>query len=192
MYITTTILIILIFSFSLMANLNQRFYFSHLLYPYGIRSIKQCYPIVTSNFIHASYLHLVINLLLIYIFGNELERVLIEHDRYRIWVFFIWLGGSIAGSTTDFIINRQKEQFHGCGASNGAMALVAAYLSLDVDYFLKFYAALHLKHTFILALVIMATLYGLLRRVGRVNYRSHFVGILTGLLIAYLIKVISS
>nr|MBC7611626.1 rhomboid family intramembrane serine protease [Pseudopedobacter sp.] len=188
MYGATTAMLLLVLICSLYGFYNQRFYYAQLLYPYGIISYKQIYPLFTNSLVHANYLHLIGNLLVIHAFGNELERIFKLGHIIVLHVGAIWFVGVISGSLIDFILKRNKEQFYSCGASNGSLALFAAYLILDEKYVLQIFKQLHVENFLIILIVVSFTVFKLKQKQQNINYSSHLVGLLSGLFYGFLLK----
>lgn len=177
----TTLLMMLITICTLYGFLHQKFYFTHLLYPYGIYRFRQCYPVLTSALVHANFLHFLLNLGVLYVFGNELERVLQLHKipDYHLWL--IWLSGVIAGSLIDLYFKGNHEEFCTCGASHGNLAIFAAYLILDHDYVLHLMRGFSLEHGVVLLILSAFTVYKFNEKKQQINYRSHLMGLMVGL-----------
>ncbi|MFC5282624.1 rhomboid family intramembrane serine protease [Pedobacter alpinus] len=166
---------------SVIAFYSKRFYYTHLLYPYGMMRMKDAYPIFTSHLIHQSFLHLAFNFALIFIFGVELENQLAIRAHGRYLVVLVWWCSSMVGTLCDLLLYRQDSQFYSCGASSGAMGVMAAYLWLDHDFNLQFLREMQLNVRIILPLLIVLTIWKIDKRKGRINYGSHAGGLLTGL-----------
>jgi len=173
---------------SLLGLHYKRWYYSNLLYPYGISNLKSCYTILTNGFIHAHYLHLLINIALLYIFGEELERLFILKAIHLIWLPIIFFAAGILASLADTLINRNKEGFVSCGASHGVMGVIAAYIVLDHQPIAQMFEKLGLNNTIIVIVLVLFTLFKSIKKAGNINYSGHLVGLITGAAIALILK----
>ena len=93
----------------------------HLVWPEGV---------LTSMFLHASWLHILGNMLFLFIFGNNVEDVM---GRARYLVFYI-AGGYAAALTQAFVTlhwsGTQAASIPTIGASGAIAAVLGAYLVL--------------------------------------------------------------
>lgn len=184
----TTYLLVFIGCFSVMGFIKKRWYYSHLLYPYGITKYYNTYPILTNCFLHVNYLHLFMNVVILYIFGEELERVLSANDLGKYWLFILFFIPCIMASVVDFIFRRNDKKFTACGASHGTMGVLTAYLLLEQNQISNTFIQLGINNFIIIFTVVGLTLYKLYKKVKIINHLSHLIGLLTGGLIAIFIK----
>ena len=71
---------------------------SALFYPHAISARGEWYRFLTSGFIHADWMHLLVNMYVLYIFGDILEHYLLPlyfHQKTRLVYLAIYLGGMI-------------------------------------------------------------------------------------------------
>ena len=93
----------------------------HLAWPEGV---------FTSMFLHASWLHILGNMLFLFIFGNNVEDVM---GRVRFLVFYL-VGGYVAALTQTYVTLHwagvQAASIPNIGASGAIAAVLGAYLVL--------------------------------------------------------------
>ncbi len=77
------------------------------------------YRLLTANFLHADFLHLLSNLYGLYIFGVSLPPIL---------VIILFIIGGVAGSIMSFFLNPSSS----LGASSGVFAMVGFILALSL------------------------------------------------------------
>jgi membrane associated rhomboid family serine protease len=104
----------------------EKFYFSYGLIPVNVFKSPDdwisLYKIFTSIFIHAGLIHLLGNLLFLWIFGDNIEYIL-GHSRYL--VFFLVVG---AGAAAMQIIFLPHSNIPMIGASGAISGVLGAYL----------------------------------------------------------------
>jgi membrane associated rhomboid family serine protease len=126
---TLIVLNVLVFLFevSLGAGSLDRFVFSFGLVPANFwvgAGLARWRPLFTSMFLHGSWLHLIFNMLALYIFGDNVEDRL-GHLRYLV---FYLLGGMLAGLA--HVWAYQASELPTVGASGAIAAVLGAYLVL--------------------------------------------------------------
>ncbi len=91
---------------------------------HGHVSLKATYPLVTSMFVHGGWMHLIGNMLYLYIFGDNVEDRL-GHVGY---LFFYFLSGIGAGLTQVYF--QQDSRIPLIGASGAIAGVLGAYFLL--------------------------------------------------------------
>lgn len=130
--IVNTILIIVnvlifIYEFSLGKEINQ-FVFKYGLIPASVTSfseigfIDRISPFFTSMFLHGSWLHMIGNMLFLYIFGDNVEDKL-GHFKYIIFYVLAGISAAILQIITNF-----KSPVPMIGASGAISGVLGAYL----------------------------------------------------------------
>ena len=90
----------------------------------GVTAVAALLPIVTSMFLHASWLHLIANMWVLWIFGDNIEDYL-GHFRYLLFYF----GTGLAASLLHIVFNSGAE-IPSVGASGAIAGVMGAYFLL--------------------------------------------------------------
>src|SRR5687768_9179526 len=90
----TLILIGITVAISLIGFMNPQFFRSMALVPYEMRESHQYHPIVTAGLLHADFIHLFLNMYVLFSFGRGLEPAF-GSDRYLIIYLVSLLVGNI-------------------------------------------------------------------------------------------------
>jgi membrane associated rhomboid family serine protease len=98
--------------------------FGHAQLPAGMLAIPAVMTLVTSMFLHGGWLHLIGNMLYLWVFGNNIEDVM-GHGRF---VVFYLLSGVIAASS--HAITDSTSTIPMVGASGAISAVLGAYVLL--------------------------------------------------------------
>lgn len=122
----TLLLILTNVVISLMA-FRDRLLFSKLLFrPYFIRKDREYYRFLSSGFIHADYMHLAINMYVLYIFGGGVEEYFlqIKGESGRIIYLLFYLLAVVVSSVPSFEMRKHDVSYSSVGASGATSAIV--------------------------------------------------------------------
>ncbi len=100
-----------------------------IFHPVSIKESHQWYRFLTSGFIHADMLHLLINMFVLWSFGNVIERY--YYPAYlgeftTVKYLMLYFGGIIVSSIPSYLRNQNNPQYAALGASGGVSAVVFA------------------------------------------------------------------
>lgn len=138
------------------------------MWPAGVAINGQWYRLLTSVFLHGSWLHLAFNMYVLYVLGPPLERLL-GHARFLVLFLVSGLGGAVASFTFSV---PNTVSVGASGAIFGLMgALVVAGRHLRADI------------TQVLILIGINVVIGFLA--PGVDWRAHLGGLLTGAAVAF-------
>jgi membrane associated rhomboid family serine protease len=197
----TNILIFLLFWLSynnLIGNQFAQFIDQNfVMYPFQVLDGQRLYTLFTSMFMHAGWLHLLGNMLFLYVFGDNIEDVF-GHVGYLIF----YLISGLAAAFTEILVTLYAPSiniFFGfiipsdltigvVGASGAISGILGAYLvlypkaqilSIVVYFILPVPAILFLGFWFL-----MQWLFGVFDPSGGVAYFAHIGGFITGVILA--------
>jgi membrane associated rhomboid family serine protease len=139
---------------------------------------------ITYIFLHGYLLHLFLNMVQLYFFGPDVERLL--GTRQFLWFFFLCgIGGALANLVPDALVAAHvlPERFGGAdypvvGASGAIMGVIVAFAILDPDRQI-FMLPLPFPIT-ARAMVLLLVVINLLSTGGGVSVSTHFGGMITG------------
>lgn len=99
-----------------------------LAHPAAASSLHAFETLITSQFIHAGWLHIIGNMLFLFVFGDNIEEVLGS----GLYLFFYLLCGIIAGLTQTFVLAPflGNVNIPSIGASGAISGVLGAYLIL--------------------------------------------------------------
>ncbi|MFK8008150.1 MAG: rhomboid family intramembrane serine protease [Saprospiraceae bacterium] len=131
----TLTLIIIIFTciISYQGFNDQKMRNDFLMRPASVKEFGQYYRFITSGFLHGSWLHLGINMFVLYQFGEQLEYRLLDHFgdlSGRLFFLLIYLGSIIFGSLPSFIKHSNNQYYSALGASGGVAGVLFACIFL--------------------------------------------------------------
>ena len=91
-------------------------------------SLQAFATLITSQFLHGGWLHIIGNMLFLYVFGDDIEDVLGS----GLYLLFYLFCGIVAGLAQTFVLSRMMgaENVPGIGASGAIAGVLGAYLVL--------------------------------------------------------------
>jgi membrane associated rhomboid family serine protease len=140
------------------------------------------WQLLTFQFMHASWIHLIFNSLAIFFFGRPVETIL---GRSRFLA--VYLSSGIIGGAVQMLFALWRPDFFGgavVGASAGGMGIIAAFAAMNWSekFTLLIYFVLPIKMTgkiLFWGSIVFTIIYGLIPNSGVAN-AAHLGGILTG------------
>lgn len=143
----------------------------------SLHDLKQGYvwQLVTYMFLHRGFLHILLNMLVVYMFGRELERIL--GARRFVWLY---LGSGIMGGLGWLLMS---DGSYCIGASGGVFGLIGMFAALfpnrPITLLLFFLIPVTLKAR-TLALWLGVVSFGLMFWGGNIAHSAHLAGGLAG------------
>jgi membrane associated rhomboid family serine protease len=140
--------------------------------PTQILQGQQLYSLLTAMFLHGGWFHLITNMLMLWILGNNVEAAL-----GKIPYLLLYVGGSVAASMTHVLVNATSS-VPSLGTSGAIEATLAAYLAIF---------PLELSARRIVAVVILGA-WIVMQFLSGVVIWVHIGGFAFGLLLGFLLK----
>jgi membrane associated rhomboid family serine protease len=187
---TTTILVIItcIVSFSAFQNtaLRERFIFN----PYVIHNRRQWYRFISSGLIHADWVHLLINMFVLYTFGKIVEsnyRVVFE-ERGTYYYLLLYFGGMAFSIVPTYSKHKDNPGYNALGASGAVAAIVFAFILFHPMEKLYLYGLLGLPGILFGVLYLGYCYYASRKQSDFINHDAHFWGALFGVVFTIILK----
>jgi membrane associated rhomboid family serine protease len=136
------------------------------------------WQLVTFQLLHGGFLHLVINALMLWMFGRFAEGAFGGWRMLRIWIL-----GGVAGGLLQALLGLVAPKLGGfaVGASAGVCALLAIFCALEPDQEVRLYLVIPLRARHLLYLSVGVALFFTLVPVGDgVAHAAHLGGLLFG------------
>lgn len=114
---------------SIAAFSDQRLFRALLFEPFVIKARGQWYRFVSHAFIHANWPHLLVNMLVLFSFGQQVERALAAYTVFPAAVFVtLYLGGVVFSALPGFKRHAHDTDYRAVGASGAVSAVLFAYV----------------------------------------------------------------
>lgn len=171
------------FTLIFFAGLNDtNITYKGMLSTYNIKHKKELYRLLSSGFIHGSWIHLLLNGLGIYFFGT-----LVESLAGSTLMLFIFLSSVLVGGLYAWLLRRQDVDYQAVGASGGVMGLLMCAV--------MWYDGIQLG-LFLIPIAIPGWLFVILFNIGsivmtqtadrqRISHEGHLGGAMMGGIIGY-------
>jgi membrane associated rhomboid family serine protease len=146
------------------------------LVPVSVAAHDEYYRLLTSMFMHGSLIHIGMNMLILWLFGPQLESVL-GHLRFAALYLVAGLGGAVASFTFSqpYVIDGQSYYpLSSLGASGAIFGLMGAYLVIG--------RRLGTDTTQVIGLIVINVVLGFV--IPSTDWRAHLGGLVTGALVA--------
>lgn len=182
-FITFTIGIILftcIVSFS--AFRSPKILNDLIMSPYLVKENKQWYRFVTSGFLHADLMHLLFNMFVLYMFGQQIVEPGCEQLSGR-WMFpVLYFGGMIAADVTSYFKHKDNPEYRSLGASGAVSAVVFAGILFYPTMKMGFFIIPPIIPAYIFGpLYLLYCVYAAKQNTDNINHDAHFWGAVFGL-----------
>jgi membrane associated rhomboid family serine protease len=169
-------------------HLQQRMLFN----PYLVDTEKDYLRLLSAGFIHADWLHLIINMYVLYMFGEITEYKF--HNTFGPWggLFYVilYVAGIMASQMISFFRHRRDPHYNSLGASGAVSAVVFSailFLPTFKIYFI-FLPGIGIPAWIFGLLYLVYCQYMSLRGGGRINHDAHFSGAVFGFLFTGLLR----
>ena len=158
------------------------------LHPYSVVKQKQYYRLFTADLIHHDWIHLLINLFFLYVYGGYLEDYLNECGRLGSLRFvIIYLCSCLAGAGMVTIIHRKDFGFSSGGASASIIGCLFSYIILQPKRIALYLPELGPVNNLYFGLVSILVLfiYQWKTRNSLINYEQHLFGAIGGVITTF-------
>ncbi|UCD20723.1 MAG: rhomboid family intramembrane serine protease [archaeon] len=139
---------------ALVGALGEEFFYLVAVQPAAILAGQRLWTMITNIFVHASFLHLFVNMLSLYFLGNFLERLIGKKRLF--WAFII--GGIVSAAFFVFLASASQALIPAVGASGAIFCLagILAIITPRVPVYVMFIpVAIPLWIGVVIALVVM-------------------------------------
>lgn len=124
----TLILVIITAVISISAFSNDQVYKKMILWPRKMDNPREYYRLLSSGFIHADWVHLIFNMIALFMFGREIERTFAIVGIPSVLFLVLYLAGIVIASLPSFYKHRNNGYYQSLGASGGVAAVLFSYV----------------------------------------------------------------
>ncbi|MDR1022049.1 MAG: rhomboid family intramembrane serine protease [Prevotellaceae bacterium] len=169
--------------------LKQRPIFDKLLLsPYRMVYHKEWYRIVTHGFIHADYVHLAVNMIVLYSFGGAVEMWLDELHAEgmtslpMLHYFALYFGGMVVATISTIAKHKDVYDYSAVGASGAVSAVLFTFIFFQPWSMLYLMGVIPVPGIVFGPLYLWYSSYMGRRSADNVNHDAHFYGAIFGFL----------
>ncbi|MEE4196897.1 MAG: rhomboid family intramembrane serine protease [Bacteroidales bacterium] len=189
-----TIFIIIITSLiSILAFGNRELFDKLQLNPYRVYHKKEWYRILSHGFLHADWVHLIINMIVLLSFGNAVENILEQLAangviKSPVFVFVLLYFISMVAATIPTLV-KQKDNpwYNSVGASGAVSAVIFTSIFFQPLARLYLYAVIPIPGIVFGVLYLGYSHYMSKKGGDNINHDAHFIGAVVGFIFPLLI-----
>lgn len=182
--LTTTEIIVAVtclISFMLMQNTETKS--KWLFHPFSINRNQQWYRFLSSGFIHADMMHLLINMFVLWSFGSAIEKYFYPTflGDGSFWYYLgLYFGGIAVASIPSYLRHHNNPNYAALGASGGVSAVVFAVILFAPWQNLYLWGVLPLPQILAGAAYLYYSWYKDKNATDNIGHMAHFSGALWG------------
>ena len=195
MIIMTLLIVLVTSAISIIAFSNGTLFARLQFNPYQVYHRREWYRIITHGFLHADWVHLIINMLVLFSFGSS-----VEHDfgimASRTWIKFptLWyvifyLLSLIISSLTTLHKHKNNVWYNSVGASGAVSAVLFCCIFFNPHMSLLFMGIIPIKAYIFGPLYLLYSYYSARKTNNNINHDAHLLGALFGFCFPLLIDV---
>jgi membrane associated rhomboid family serine protease len=191
----TLLIVILTAVVSIVAFSRPELMYKLQFNPYQVYHRKQYYRLLTHSLLHADWVHLLINMFVLFSFGTAVERYFGQLEnlgiiRSPIFTYLLLYAGGVAvSSLTTLKKHKDNHWYNSVGASGGVSAVIFTSIFFAPWQNLLLYAIIPIPGIVFGALYLAYSHYMSKKAADNINHDAHFIGAIYGLLFPLLIDL---
>lgn len=187
-----TLYIVIITALVSLAAFNNEQITSKLIFnPYAMKYYRQWYRIVSCGLLHGDLMHLVVNMLVLYSFGNAVEAYYgLAFGKAAPFLFVLMYVSAIAAANISTYFKQQDNpHYNSLGASGGVSAVIFASILFNPYAKVYLYGLIGFPGV-LMGIGYLAYSYYMTRRPqgDHINHEAHFYGAVYGILFTIAFK----
>ncbi|MDR1172469.1 MAG: rhomboid family intramembrane serine protease [Bacteroidales bacterium] len=191
-----TLIIVIITSVISVIAFSNRTLFARLQFnPYQVWHRKEWYRIITHGFLHADWVHLIINMLVLFSFGRTIEMAfrIMNHQTWMkfpmLWYVIFYLSALVVSSLTTLHKHKNDIWYNSVGASGAVSAVLFCSIFFDPHMTLLFMGIIPIKAFIFGPLYLLYSYYSARRANDHINHDAHLLGAVFGFCFPMMIDV---
>jgi membrane associated rhomboid family serine protease len=180
-----TLLLIIITCFVTYKGLRNHRFFEQ--YSFEIDRIfinKEYTRMITSGFLHVSWIHLIVNMLSLYFFSDALEM-----QMGLLNFLLIYFGSLLGGNVFSLIVHKNHGSYSAVGASGAVSGIIFAAIALFPGFGISFFGIPFSVPAWLYGIAfVLFTIYGIRSSKNNIGHEAHLGGALAGLIIGIVME----
>ena len=182
----TIIIIIVTLIITVIAFYSDEVMSKMMLNPYQVYHKKEWYRMITHGFLHADWTHLIINMIVLYSFGSNVEawfgklKMAGYIDSVAITYSLLYFGGIIIASMITLFRHRNNRWYNSVGASGAVSAIIFTSIFFNPLDKLYFFAVIPIPGIVFAILYLVYSSYMSRRSKDNINHDAHLLGAVYG------------
>jgi membrane associated rhomboid family serine protease len=161
--------------------------------PYQVYHRKELWRLLTHGFLHADWVHLIVNMVVLYSFGKNVEGWInqLKHNGYISSAVLIYLclyiGGIIISTVITLFRHKNNSLYNSVGASGAVSAVVFTSIFFSPIEKIYFFGIIPLPGIAFALIYLVYSSYMSRRSHDNINHDAHFAGAIYGFIFPILI-----
>ncbi len=182
----TYIIIVSTIIFSIAAFRSSEVFSKFQFNAYQIFHRKEWYRLLSHGFLHANWTHLIVNMLVLFIFGPVVEQYFKYYlspgvlKFYRFVFLLFYLLAIVLSSLLSLYKQRNNAWYNSVGASGAVSAIIFSYIFFNPWKMLYVYGLLPVPGIILGAIYLIYSQYMSKRNIDNINHDAHFIGAVFG------------
>ena len=189
--ISTYILIITVLV-SFMAFNNQELRHKLIFNPFIIKKKNEYHRFITSGLIHADWMHLIFNMIVIFYFSFTIEGYYLQlfEDKLiaKYYFLFLYIGGLIISDLPSYFKHKDNYYYNSLGASGATSSVLFAFILFQPWSMLYFFGIIPIPAILFGIGFLWYSSHMSKKSVDNINHDAHFYGAVWGVVFTLIIK----
>jgi len=158
---------------------------------YAINKHKEWYRFLTYGLIHADWMHLLINMFVLYSFGEIVEIIMNLHFGFKAYLYYalLYIGGIAFSTLYDYGKHKNDSYYNTVGASGAVAAVVFSSIILyPQGRIFLFFIPIGIPAPIFGILYLIYSAYMSKKAIDNIGHNAHFTGSIYGLLFTIALK----
>ncbi len=187
-----TLIIVILTSLISYNCFQDRERFGNLLHsPYQEKRSNQYYRLLTSGFLHGSMGHLLINMYVLFIFGEVIENYFLSifgEMLGRLYFLLLYILTIIAANIPTFLIHKDNAHFSSVGASGAVSGLIFVFILFLPWHMLLLFFVIPCPAIIAGILYLVYSSWAAKKGTDRIDHVAHFAGAVFGFLFTIMLE----
>ena len=186
----TYILIIVTSIISIIAFQNENLMNKYQFNAYQIKHLKQPYRFITSAFLHANWIHLLVNMFVLYFFGTAVEYYYKAsfQEKYILYFLLLYFGGAIFSVLSTYKKHQDNYYYNALGASGAVSAVLTASVIFNPLSNICLYGIICFPGIVWVVIYIAYSYYASKNPDSKTNHEAHLWGCIFGIVFTLILK----
>ncbi len=154
-------------------------------------NLKEYYRLLTSGFVHADWTHLLINMFVLYSFGEFIENYIASEfgsSEGRLIFLIVYLLNIILANIPTLLKHKDNPSFSSIGASGAVSGIVFIFILLRPWSMLYLFFLIPVPAIIFAVLYLIYSSWAANKGQGRLDHSAHFAGAISGMLMMIILR----
>ena len=179
------IIIVVSVLISVIAIMRKDVFYRLSFKAYAIAHQNQWYRLLTFGFIHANWMHLLINMFVLWMFGEIVEDayVFLFDNKGHVMYLLLYITSILFSTMYDLRIYKEDYNYHAVGASGATSAVIfASILLYPLQKIYIFFIPIGIPAFIFGILFLLYSMYMARKNMDNIGHTAHFFGAVYGFL----------